>query len=153
MREATNNDLKVEADRYLIFKLGDELYGTPLLEVREVGDMIDPKPVPNTSGCFLGVINIRGQIVGVVDLRLRFGHPAVRTTDNALMVFETISGTMAAIVDKVESVVRFPDIEIDRDPKVKTSVPQEFLVGVGHDNGRLVTLLEVNNLLSKIRLG
>ena len=145
-------DGEQEECRYLLFKLGKELYGTPLLGVREVVEPQEPKPVPNTVGYFLGVINIRGQIVGVIDLRNRFGHKVEKGPENALMVFNTDAGPMAAWVDQVEAVVRLSDDRIDKKPNVKTSVPPEFMLGIAHEGERLVTLVDLNKALGKLEL-
>ncbi len=141
-----------EESRYLLFKLGQEVYGTPLLGVREVVEPLDSKPVPNTVNYFLGVINIRGQIVGVLDLRARFGHKCERTPENALMVFDTDNGPMAALVDRVEAVVRINDSKIEKEPNIKTSAPTEFLLGIAHHDDRLITLIDLNKALGKINL-
>ena len=141
-----------EEGRYLLFRLGTELYGTPLLGVREVVEAQPTKPVPNTISCFTGVINIRGEIVGVIDLRMRFGHPANTGAESALMVFSTEAGPMAALVDKVEAVVKIPDDKIDKQPNVHTTVPLEFLLGIAKDSERLVTLIDLNRTLGKEEL-
>jgi purine-binding chemotaxis protein CheW len=145
-------DPSLEADRYLIFRLGHELYGTPLLGVREVVENQPAKSVPNTVPHFKGVINIRGQIVGVIDLRMRFDHPAAETPNTALMVFETNSGPMAALVDKVESVVKIEEQYIVRRPNVRSMRSLEFLIGIAQDDGRLVTLVDLNKTLGNEEL-
>jgi len=138
--------------RYLLFRLGGELYGTPLLGIREVVEPQEPKPVPNTVPYFSGVINIRGQVVGVLDLRQRFQHDAEKHTGMALMVFDTEAGPLGALVDRVEAVVPIPDSSIEKKPNVRTTVPLEFLLGIGNENGRLVTLVDLNRILGREEL-
>ncbi|MHA0111797.1 chemotaxis protein CheW, partial [Klebsiella pneumoniae] len=75
--------------RYLLFRLGAELYGTPLLEVREIIEWQACKSIPHVSNYFLGVINLRGQITGVIDLRRRFGIHEENNDTQVLMVFAT----------------------------------------------------------------
>lgn len=134
--------------RYLVFGVGPELYATPLLGVREVVEPQSPKPVPNTVEYFTGVINIRGEIVGVIDLRVKFGQTVTSTPHNALMVFMTEVGPIAALVDKVESVVKLGSEEIEKTPSVRTRVPVEYLTGIAEVDERLITLVDLNKILS-----
>ena len=90
-----NQDDTESGDRYLVFRLGDEAYATSLLGVREVLEFQTPKPIPNAIAALLGVINIRGQIIGVLDLRLRFGIPAARDR-GSMMVFDLEGDASAA---------------------------------------------------------
>lgn len=136
-----------DATKYILFQLGTELYGTPLLGVREVVEPLEPKQVPNTVGWFTGVINIRGQIIGVIDLRKRFGHSDKTNAHQALMVFDTQAGPLAALVDKVEAVVRISDQEIEKRPNVQTNVPMNFLLGIASAHERLVTLIDLAQVL------
>lgn len=137
-----------DSDRYLLFTIGVELYGTPLLGVREVVEPQTPKPIPNTVKFFTGVINIRGQIVGVVDMRVRFGATPDEQGGRAMVVFDTDTGPIAALVDHVESVANIPHEDINRNPNLKTEVSTEFLIGIGHFNERLVTLIDLNKTLA-----
>ncbi|MBX7144665.1 MAG: chemotaxis protein CheW [Oligoflexia bacterium] len=134
--------------RYLVFGVGPELYGTPLLGVREVVEPQAPKPVPNTVEYFTGVINIRGEIVGVIDLRIKFGQPVKDTPHNALMVFMTEVGPVAALVDKVESVVKLSSDQIESAPSVRTRVPSQYLTGIAEVENRLITIVDLSKILS-----
>ena len=143
------NDLQdIDEEKYLLFRLGSELYGTPLLGVREVVEPQGVKQIPNTVSYFKGVINIRGQIVGLVDLRVRFGYGAEKGPSQALLVFETETGPIAAIVDSVEAVVKIDEGGIERNPNIKCQVPTEFLIGIANYLGQLVTLIDLNRTLS-----
>ena len=142
-----------EEDRYLLFRLNGELFATPLLGVREVVEPHEPKPIPNTPSHFLGMINIRGRIVGVVDLRATYGYPLNQSTNNALMVFETAAGPVAAVVDAVEEVVKIDTQSIEHDARVKTSIPSGEVNGIAHLAEHLVTLVDLNSILGKLSLG
>ncbi len=133
----------LEENRYLLFKLGGNVYGTPLLAVREVVEATPPQVIPESDKDFLGVIEIRGQVVGVVDLRLRFRHDPENNQYTALLVFDTDLGPKAALVDKVESVQRIPSALIDTKPNINTSVERQFIKGVARLEGQLVTILDV----------
>lgn len=143
------NDNDLDQDRYLLFTLGQELYATPLMGVREVVEMQKPKPIPHTVPSFLGVINIRGEIVGVMDLRLRLGYPVVDSPTEAMMVFDTQGGSLAAIVDTMEGVTKINPELIDKNPSIESRLPLNFLIGVGRIRDRLVTLIDIGQVLEK----
>ena len=139
-------------NRYLLFEVGKELYGTPLLDVREVVEYQEPKFMPNMVSHFVGVINIRGSIVGVIDLRKRFGEKTDGNTKTAMLVSDTPQGTIAAIVDRVDSVISIEKESIDEKPPVVTSVKQDYLTGVAKAKDRLVTIVELQRLLGSENL-
>ncbi|MBC7530959.1 MAG: purine-binding chemotaxis protein CheW [Oligoflexus sp.] len=143
------NDNDLEQDRYLLFTLNQELYATPLMGVREVVEMQKPKPIPHTIPSFLGVINIRGEIVGVMDLRVRLGYQRQDYATEAMMVFDTPGGSLAAIVDSMEGVTKISPEAIDRNPSIESRLPLHFLIGVGRIRDRLVTLIDIGKVLEK----
>jgi purine-binding chemotaxis protein CheW len=134
-------------DSYLLFYVGKDLYGTPLLAVREVVEFTPPKHMPNMVGHFSGVINIRGAIVGVVDLRKRFGVKSEPTLSAAFLVCDTPQGVLAATVDKVEAVVKIDRALLDRKPPVITQIEQEYLTGIAKLKQGLVTIIELKSAL------
>lgn len=143
----SDNDL--EQDRYLLFTLNQETYATPLMGVREVVEMQKSKPIPHTIPSFLGVINIRGEIVGVMDLRLRLGYEVSASPMEAMMVFDTENGSIAAIVDQMEGVVKIQPDLIDRRPSIESRLPLDYLIGVGRLKERLVTIIDMSKVLAK----
>lgn len=134
--------------KYLVFRLNQELYATPLLGVREVVEPQAPKPIPNTAKYFLGLINIRGQIIGLVDLRIKLGYQHRDQEHQALLVFDSDSGPVAAMVDSVEAVLSFEPTSIHKNPNVRSQVPTEFLVGIAKHNEELVTIIDLNKCLA-----
>ena len=141
-------DDTADDSKYLLFRLGGELYGTPLLGVREVIQPLMPKAVPNTVPHFLGLINIRGQIAGVVELRRRFDYVATHTDAACFLVFDTETGPIAALVDKVEAVVSFPKDQLLAKPNVRSQIPAEFLIGAATHADHLVTLIDLQKSLT-----
>ena len=142
-------DEKISDQRYLIFRLQNELYGVKLLDVREVIEPPHVKETPNVKSAFLGICNLRGQIIGVYDLRRYLGHPVEDSGRPVFCIFESEFGTLAAAVDEITSVHSFADSEIDRNPKMLSSVSLEFIVGLTKYQSRIVTLLDVHGILSK----
>ena len=130
MTEDTNDQTIQHEDdnkaKYLLFHVGKEVFGAPLMGVREVVEPQKIKPIPNTVGHFLGVINIRGEIVGVVDMRIRFNQSTEDSDLMAMVIFESAVGPIAALVDKVDSVCVIEENEIDRHPNVSSDFPWNF---------------------------
>lgn len=141
-----------DESRYLLFKVGREVYGTPLLGVREVVEPQEPKPIPNTVDFFSGVINLRGQVVGVVDLRKRFGQDVTVHSGMALVVFETDGGPLGALVDGIECVTRIPREKIETTVVVRSHVSLDCLIGIGNQEGRLVSLIDLKKILGDAEL-
>ncbi len=127
--------------RYMIFKLGDEIYGTPLLSVREVIENRQAKPVPNATLGFEGVINLRGDVIGVVDLR-----KLLKTNSNeslSILVFEGDQGALGGIVDKCLSVLEIPDNQIERRAGMNARDGADYCLGIGKTPDGLVTLIDL----------
>lgn len=139
--------------RYLLYRIGTELYGTPLLRVREVVEYMTPKIMPNMASHFMGVINIRGSIVGVVDLRIKLGLPAETAKGKqALLVCETPSGALGALVDRIDSVILIPESQIDTQPPIATKFANTSLIGVAKLPTGLITLINLDLALTDDQL-
>lgn len=141
---------------YLIFKLADELYGTSLLSVKEVIKMSPIKPVPYMVHYFRGVINLRGQIVGVVDLRSKFemspGKSDGIPDQSKILIVETADALLGAIVDDLVAVEVIQEKEIDPDPAVETRIPVEFFKGIAKKDDRLINLIDIASCLSSAEM-
>ncbi len=135
--------------RYLVFTLGVECYATPLLEVREVVEYQPPKIMPNMAPHFAGVINIRGSIVGVVDLRKKLSVQEQNGAKPVLLVCDTTQGLLAAVVDRVDSVAEILDELIDKNPPVQSRIPTNYLYGVADLKGRLITVIHLQKSMSE----
>lgn len=139
---------KHTSSRFLLFRLGEQMFGTSLLNVREIIEPIVCKPIPNTVSHFLGVINLRGQIISIIDLKQKFGMPAAADAQRrAYVIFETPSGPIGAVVDEVTQVANLAEAEIDSEVRVSARVPLNFLSGMAKHNGKLVTLIDLKLVL------
>jgi purine-binding chemotaxis protein CheW len=155
MSAEASQDVKVSDEnenRFLLFWVGKELYGTPLLDVREVVEFLEPKFMPNMVKHFSGVINIRGSIVGVMDLRKKFGQPQEKSRSTAMLVCDTPQGAIAAVVDRVDSVVTIEGTQLEKKPPVVTQVEQAYLVGVAKVKEQLVTVVKLHQALCDEKL-
>lgn len=143
----------LELDRILLFELDGQKFGVPLLQIREIIEVQDPKPVPNTSQHFLGVINIRGQVIGVVDLRLKMGLTGEPGPFNAYVIFEVNEkDTLAVLVDRVLSVTMLPQESIDEPLFSGESEMQEHLIGIARTDLGLVNIIDLCLLMSNDNL-
>ena len=144
---ANQNTDKDDLQKFLIFQMGEEWFATSLLEIREVIEYNAPKPIPQMPAFFKGVINIRGEIIGVIDLRERLG---IKGSDKALcqLIFETDSGPLVAIVDRVQSVTVIEESQLERRSMVSTSgaPDRSYFLGVGKLDDRIVTLISLRKL-------
>lgn len=133
--------------RWIGFELADQLYGVPILSVQEVLAQAEIEPVPGASGEVLGVINLRGHIVTVIDLRLRLGLGGSAAAKGPLIVFDGAAETIAARVDRVTHVRQISDLAIKSAPRAGTA-PCAAVGGLVARGGEMMTLLDVAALLS-----
>lgn len=145
------------AGKYLTFKLGVEEFGLEILKVQEIIKMMEITKVPRTPAFVRGVINLRGKVIPVVELRLKFDMPAVATTDKTCVIVVQVahSGgmvTMGTIVDEVSEVLDINGELIAPAPEFGSSVDTEFILGMGKIGKRVVMLLDVDKVLSNKEL-
>lgn len=133
--------------RWIGFELAGQLYGVPILAVQEVLAQAEIEPVPGTAAEVMGVINLRGQIVTVVDLRLRLGLAAAANPQGPLIVFDAGSETLAARVDRVAHVRQIADSAIKSAPPAGAT-PSRAVLGLVTREGRMMTLLDVPGMLA-----
>ena len=144
---ANQNTDKDDLQKFLIFQMGEEWFAASLLEIREVIEYNAPKPIPQMPAFFKGVINIRGEIIGVIDLRERLG---IKGSDEALcqLIFETDAGPLVAIVDRVQSVTVIEESQLERRTMVSAAgaTDRSYFLGVGKLDDRIVTLISLRKL-------
>lgn len=137
-----------EESRLLLFRLGGELYGTPLLQVQEIIEKQACKALPYALPHFLGAINLRGQITMVVDLCRRFGIKETESPHQVFIVFTTEDGLCAGLVDKVEAVAGVVSADIEAAPMVNSNIPHAYLAGIAKHGDELVSILKLQQLLN-----
>ena len=139
------------AGKYLTFFLGDEEYGIEILRVQEIIGLLRVTPVPNTPKHMRGVINLRGKVVPVVDMRERFAMGTVEATkQTCIIVVRSGESEIGAIVDRVSAVVNIKPDEIEEMPSMGASVDTSYLLGIGKTEGRVRLLLDIERVLSEI---
>jgi purine-binding chemotaxis protein CheW len=136
----------VATDKYLVFQLAGQLFAAPLIEIRGVIEYHAAKPIPHTAPYYKGVINIRGEIMGVIDLRERLGLPS-QATPTCQLIFESAAGTLAANVDKVLSVSVLNEADLDRRASVEASNKERaYFLAVGKLDEQILTVISLRKV-------
>lgn len=135
--------------KYLTFVLGSEEYGLDIVKVREIFGIMDITPVPKTPDYIKGVINLRGKVISVVDLRLKFGMElADYTEETCIIVVEVGDIHMGIVVDTVSEVLDIVEEDIEPPPSFGNQVNTQFILGMGKIKGQVKILLDIENVLS-----
>lgn len=155
--ETTEGTLADRAGKYLTFKLGAEEYGVEILKVQEIIKMMDITKVPRVQQYVRGVINLRGKVIPVIDLRLKFGMETKETTDKTCVIVLQVQHTqgaitMGAIVDEVSEVLDIAGEQIEPSPDFGTEVDTAFILGMGKVGKMVVLLLDIDKVLTSAEL-
>ena len=143
-------DKKGELLRWVTFKLGNEIYGVNVMQVREVLRYTDIAPVPGAPSYVLGIINLRGNVVTVIDTRSRFGIPPTDVTDNTrIMIIESEKHVIGILVDSVAEVADLNTADIDETPNVGTEENAQFIAGVCNRKDDLLILIDLTKLFTE----
>jgi purine-binding chemotaxis protein CheW len=142
------------AGKFMTFKLGSEAYGLQILKVRELIGLMDITRVPSAPPCVRGVINLRGKVIPVVDLRQKFAMGATGSTDQTVIIVVQIALgngplTMGVLVDEVMEVLDIDAAHIEPPPDFgAASTSSRFILGVGKADKRVIFLLDIDLVLS-----
>jgi purine-binding chemotaxis protein CheW len=135
--------------KFLTFFLADEEYGLEILKVHEIIGMLPVTRVPRTPAFIRGVINLRGKIIPVVDLRQRFGMPAAeQTNETCIIVVQARGAQMGIVVDRVSEVLDVAAQDIEPAPQFGGDVRTDYILGIGKAQGRVELLLDIDKVLS-----
>ena len=134
--------------KYLTFFLGVEEYGLEILKVQEIMGMMDITPVPRTQHYMRGVINLRGKVIPIVDLRLKFEMEAMEQTDETCIIVVQARGVqMGIVVDKVSEVLDIVDGDIQDAPSFGAGVNTDYILGIGKSEAKVRLLLDIEKVL------
>lgn len=135
--------------QWVTFRLGNETYGINVMQVREVLRYNEIAPVPGAPSYVIGIINLRGNVVTVIDTRERFGLPAAEISDNTrIVILESEEQVVGIMVDAVAEVVYLRESEIEIAPNVGNDESSRYIQGVCHKNDELLILIEIAKLLT-----
>lgn len=139
--------------QYLTFMLNGQLYGVPIGTVREINRPSEITPVPRTPEYVAGVMNLRGKVIPVVNLRIKLGFKAVaHTKETCIIVIETTVGQVGMTVDSVSGVIELTSSQIEPTPNLGTSANTEFVLGMGKVENKVVILIDIVKALSSSQL-
>lgn len=142
-----------EHQQYLTFRLGDETYALPILAVKEILEYPNLTTVPLMARCVRGILNLRGSVVPVVDLAVRFGRAAgAQTRRTCVVILEIGAGDersdIGVVVDAVNQVIDIPPAEIEPPPSFGARLRTDFIRGMGKVEGGFVVILDTARALS-----
>jgi len=146
-----------ESNQYLTFELNDEVFALDITQVREVLDFTNVTKVPNTPDFMCGVINLRGGVVPVVDMRRKFGMPRAEKTVNTCIVIAEVaiddeSTVLGALVDSVQEVLVLEPEQIEPPPRLGTKMKTDFIRGMGKQDDRFIILLDIDKVFASDEL-
>lgn len=137
------------AGKYLTFRLNDEEFGLEILKVREIISMMDITAVPRVPEYIKGVVNLRGKVIPVVDLRAKFGMQTIEETDETCIIVAYIGEVeVGLVVDRVSEVMDIEQSEIEPPPAFGHAVDTKFILGMGKAHEKVTILLDISEVLS-----
>lgn len=135
--------------KFLTFFLGDEEYGLEILKVQEIIGLLPITRVPRTREYVRGVVNLRGRVIPILDLRLIFGMSATESTaETCIVVMEVHGNQLGILVDRVSEVIDIGAAEIEEAPDMGAGARTDYLLGIAKSGGRVRLLLELDRVLS-----
>ena len=141
-----------KADRggkFLTFFLAGEEYGIEILKVHEIIGVLPITRVPRTPNFILGVINLRGKVIPIVDLRLKFGMEPKKIDEETCIIVVRVQGIqMGILVDKVSEVRNIASADVEDAPSFGSDVDTEYILGIGKSEGRVKLLLDIDKVLA-----
>ena len=143
--------------QYLTFQLGDEVFGLDVSNVREILEFTTVTKVPKTPGFMRGVINLRGSVVPVLDMRLKFGLTITEKTVNTCVVVVEVDldgerTVIGALVDSVQEVFELEPGQIEPAPKIGVRLDTDFIKGMGKKDDRFIIILDIDKVFTSEEL-
>ncbi|MFC7407591.1 MULTISPECIES: chemotaxis protein CheW [Hydrogenophaga] len=139
---------------YLTFRLGAEEYGIDILRVQEIRSYEEPTRIANSPHFIKGVVNLRGVIVPVVDLRIKLGCESVEYNGFTVVIVLNVKGrVVGAVVDSVSDVLELAKDQINQAPEMSTTVDTTFITGIASVGERMLILMDIESLMSSADMG
>lgn len=135
------------AGKYLTFHLAGEEYGLPIRTVQEIVAMVPITPVPRSPGHIRGVINLRGRVIPITDLRKRFALPPAEAPENVIIIVEVDGVVVGLAADQVSEVLQVPADQIEPPPAFGSDVETRYLLGLAKMDNRVRLLLDIAHVL------
>ncbi|MEO8298756.1 MAG: chemotaxis protein CheW [Burkholderiales bacterium] len=139
---------------FLTFRLGTEEYGIDILKVQEIRSYEQPTRIANSASFFKGVVNLRGVIVPIVDLRAKFGCETVEYNDFTVVIVLSIRGrVVGAVVDSVSDVLELPKEAVRPAPEIDAAVDTSYITGIANVSDRMLILMDIESLMASPEMG
>lgn len=145
----SNNSKADDFLQLVTFKIGNEKFGIDILKVKEIIRMVDITKVPKSPYFVDGVINLRGKVIPIINIRVRFEMKRVKSDSNTrIIVFELGSKIIGFIVDEVNEVLRIPNSSIEKPPELITDIDTKYISSLAIWNNQMIILLDLNKILT-----
>jgi purine-binding chemotaxis protein CheW len=149
--------MAIAGHKFLTFLLGREIYGLPIKKAKEIIGMMEITHIPKTQSYIKGVINLRGKIIPIVDLRLRFGMVEKEYSDRTCIIVIEVNANetqrlAGIVVDTVSEVVNIQQGEIEPSPEYDAQIEGNFLTGLGKMKDKVILILDIEKILSREEL-
>ncbi len=155
MEDATNESTIFDGGQFLTFRLEQELYGVPIHTVLEVLDYVPVTKLPGSKNILKGVINLRGAVIPVADIRIKFGMAATVQSNNTCIIVVNVNAsteagqtTVGVLADQVMEVADIAASDMQKPPEMGTGIPAHYLRGIGKLGGKFFMVLDVDSIIS-----
>ena len=150
MTELVSNEVtERQGGKFLTLFLGDEEYGLEILKVQEIIGIMEITPIPNTPPFIRGVVNLRGKVIPVMDLRVKFSMETKEETDETCIIVVLVEGiAMGLVVDRVSEVTDILGEDVEDAPSFGTDVDTDYILGIAKSEDRVRMLLDIDKVLS-----
>ncbi|MBS4535200.1 purine-binding chemotaxis protein CheW [Clostridium sp. D2Q-14] len=137
--------------QFVVFKLDNEEYGIDIMNVKEIGTYQEPMKVPNCPDFIEGIVNYRGDVIPIVNLKKRFKLNELNIDKNTRLVIININDKQVGfVVDEASQTIMFNEEDIENTPNIITSVDSEYITGVGKKEDRLILLINLEKVLTEV---
>lgn len=145
-----NSTVKEQELQFVTFTLADEEYAVDILNVQEINRITEITTLPNAPHYVEGVVNLRGKVIPVINLRKKFGLPDKEADDTSRIIIMDIKGvTNGLIVDSVAEVLRIPSDIVEPAPPVTSNMNSQFIKGIAKLESRLIILIDIDKLMGE----
>jgi purine-binding chemotaxis protein CheW len=141
--------MTASSNRFLVFCLQNENYAIPLLSVREVIAMPEVTPVPQSPAHFVGIMNLHGQIISILDLRQKFGLKPQFNPETSVIILDLDGSSLGVVVDSVNSVINPIESELSEPPDLEQTKNSDAIIKIYRDKNSMILILDVWKMLSK----
>ncbi len=143
-------DLHADSNQVLVFKIDDEFYAIDILKVQEIVNYMEPSTIPNTPEYFKGIINLRGIIIPIIDLRTRFNFAKLSKEEHSVIVVVMIdSKRHGLIVDSVSDVITISKSNIQENIDIHTDIDCKYILGLAKHNDNMIILINMDKIFKK----